>query len=153
MKSIFLAFVLLTVGNLNAQWTYKTNKNGPHDSFRLAYTPENNGATAYMLFIDSAVVLEVNGGHYCEKYPMIDVVCDVNGEDQTFSFVGFKGESSDVVYITWDMELHPEFVDAFFLAKTMKIRINESKCDSPVYTFKMNQSKKAFEYIKNINNK
>jgi hypothetical protein len=142
MKSIFLAIVLLTVGNLNAQWTYKTNKNGPHDSFRLAYTPENNGATAYMLFIDSAVVLEV-----------IDVVCDVNGEDQTFSFVGFKGESSDVVYITWDMELHPEFVDAFFLAKTMKIRINESKCDSPVYTFKMNQSKKAFEYIKNINNK
>lgn len=153
MKSIILAFVLLTVENLNAQWTYKTVNNGFDKPYKVANTPENNGATAYMLFIDSAVVLEVNGGHYCEKYPVIDVVCDVNGEDQTFSFVGFKGGTSDVVYITWNMELHPAFVEAFFLAKTMKIRINESKCDSPVYTFKMNQSKTAFEYIKNINNK
>jgi hypothetical protein len=45
------------------------------------------------------------------------------------------------------MELHQEFLNAFKLASRMRVRINESKCDSSVYEYKMNNAKAAFNYI------
>jgi hypothetical protein len=115
--------------------------------YKVASTPGNNGAEAYMLFVDSSVVLEISGGYYCDEEPNVDVVLVVNGVDNKFEFEGYKGSSSDVVYITWDMELHQEFLNAFKLASRMRVRINESKCDSSVYEYKMNNAKAAFNYI------
>ena len=146
-KVINLVLAVLTVGTLNAQWAYKTVNNGFDTPYKVAYTPTSNGAEAYMLFVDSAVVLEISGGYYCDEEPSVDVVLVVNGVDNKFAFEGYKGGSSDVVYITWDMELHPEFLNAFKLASTMKVRINESYCTTEVYTYKMTNSKAAFEYM------
>jgi hypothetical protein len=148
MKRIFLfPIAVLMVGTLHAQWSYKTVKNGFDKSYKVAYTPGNNGAEAYMLFVDSAVVLEISGGYYCDEEPKVDVALVVNGEENKIEFEGYKGSTSDVVYITWDMELHPEFLNAFKLASTMKIRINESYCTTEIYTYKMTNSKAAFEYM------
>jgi hypothetical protein len=150
MKRIFLfAMAVLTVGIINAQWSFKTVKNGLDKPYKVAYTPENNGAEAYMLFVDSAVVLEISGGYYCDKEPNVDVVLVVNGVDNKFEFEGYKGSTSDVVYLTWDMELHPEFLNAFKLASIMRVRINESSCANAIYTYKMTSSKAAFDYVRN----
>jgi hypothetical protein len=150
MKRIFLfATAVLTVGIINAQWSFKTVKNGFDKPYKVAYTPENNGAEAYMLFVDSAVVLEISGGYYCDEEPNVDVVLVVNGLDNKFEFEGYKGSTSDVVYLTWDMELHPEFLNAFKLASIMRVRINESSCDNAIYTYKMTSSKAAFDYVRN----
>lgn len=146
-KVINLVLAVLTVGTLNAQWTYKTVNNGFDKPYKVAYTPENNGAEAYMLFVDSAVILEINGGYYCDDRPYVDVVLVVNGVDSKFEFESYKGSSSDVVYITWDMALYPEFLDAFKLASIMRVRIKESYCTTEVYTYKMTNSKAAFEYM------
>ena len=148
-KSIFLTMGVLMVGTLNAQWSFKTVKNGFDKPFKLAYTPTSNGAEAYMLVIDSAVILEISGGYYCDENPKVDVVLVVNGVDNKFEFKGYKGSTSDVVYITWDMEQNPEFLDTFKLASTMRVRINESKCDTSVYEYKMTNGKAAFNYIIN----
>ena len=148
-KSIFLAMGVLMVGTLNAQWSFKTIKNGFDKPFKMAYTPENNGAEAYMLVIDSAVVLEISGGDYCDEDPKVDVVLVVNGVDNKFEFKGYKGSTSDVVYITWDMESDPGFLKVFKAASTMKVRINESSCANGIYTFNMTNAKAAFNYITN----
>lgn len=150
MKRIFLfATAVLTVGIINAQWSFKTVNNGFDKPYKIAYTPENNGAEAYMLFVDSAVVLEISGGYYCDEDPNVDVVLVVNGVDNKFEFEGYKGSTSDVVYLTWDLELHPEFLNAFKLASIMRVRINESSCDNAIYTYKMTSSKAAFDYVRN----
>ena len=146
-KSIFLAMGVLMVGTLNAQWSFKTIKNGFDKPFKMAYTPENNGAEAYMLVIDNAVVLEISGGDYCDEDPKVDVELVVNGVDNKFAFEGYKGSTGDVIYITWDMASEPAFLSAFKLASTMKIRINESYCTTEIYTYKMTNSKAAFEYM------
>jgi hypothetical protein len=146
-KVINLVLAVLTVGTLNAQWTYKTVNNGFDTPYKMAYTPENNGAEAYMFFIDSAVILEISGGYYCDDKPSIDVVLVVNGVDTKFAFEGYKGGTSDVIYITWDMASEPEFLNAFRLASTMKIRVNESYCSTEVYTYKMTNSKAAYDYM------
>ena len=89
-KSIFLTMGVLMVGTLNAQWSFKTVKNGFDKPFKLAYTPTSNGAEAYMLVIDSAVILEISGGYYCDENPKVDVVLVVNGVDNKFEFKGYK---------------------------------------------------------------
>lgn len=150
MKRIFLfATAVLTVGTLNAQWSFKTVNNGFDKPYKVAYTPGNNGAEAYMLFVDSSVVLEISGGYYCDEEPNVDVVLVVNGVDNKFEFKGYKGSTSHVVYLTWDMELHPEFLNAFKLASIMRVRINESSCANAIYTYKMTSCKAAFDYVKN----
>lgn len=146
-KIINLILAILTVGTLNAQWSFKTISNGFDDPYKIAYTPTNNGAAAYMLFVENAIVLSIDGGYYCEKEPLIDVVLVVNGADNKFEFDGYKGGSSDVVYITWDMASNAEFLNAFKLSTTMKVRINESYCTTEVYNYKMTNSKAAFEYM------
>jgi len=146
-KIINLILAILTVGTLNAQWSFKTINNGFDDPYKIAYTPTNNGAAAYMLFVENAIVLSIDGGYYCEEEPLIDVVLVVNGADNKFEFDGYKGGSSDVVYITWDMASNAEFLNAFKLSSTMKVRINESYCTTELYTYKMTNSKAAFEYM------
>lgn len=146
-KIINLILAILTVGTLNAQWSFKTINNGFDDPYKLAYTPINNGAGAYMLFVENAVVLSIDGGYYCEEEPSVDVVLVVNGVDNKFEFEGYKGETSDVVYITWDMASNAEFLNAFKLSSIMKVRINESYCTSKVYIYKMANSKAAYEYM------
>ena len=146
-KIINLILAILTVGTLNAQWSFKTINNGFDDPYKIAYTPENNGAAAYMLFVDSTVVLSIDGGYYCEEEPNVDIVLVVNGVDNKFEFEGYKGETSDVVYITWDMASNAEFLNAFKLSSIMKIRINESYCTTEVYTYKMTNSKAAYQYM------
>ena len=146
-KIINFIVAILIVGTLNAQWSFKTINNGFDDPYKIAYTPENNGAAAYMLFVDSTVVLSIDGGYYCEEEPNIDVVLVVNGVDNKFEFEGYKGETSDVVYITWDMASNAEFLNAFKLSSIMKIRINESYCTTEVYTYKMTNSKAAYQYM------
>lgn len=146
-KIINFIVAILTVGTLNAQWSFKTINNGFDDPYKIAYTPENNGAAAYMLFVDSTVVLSIDGGYYCEEEPNVDIVLVVNGVDNKFEFEGYKGETSDVVYITWDMASNAEFLNAFKLSSIMKIRINESYCTTEVYTYKMTNSKAAYQYM------
>lgn len=146
-KVINLVLAVLTVGTINAQWAYKTVNNGFDKPYKLAYTPENNGASAYMLYLDSAVVLEISGGYYCDEEPSVDVVLVVNGVDNKFEFEGYKGSTSDVIYITWDMASNPEFLNAFRLASTMRVRINESYCTTEVYSYKMTNSKTAYDYM------
>ena len=146
-KIINFIVAILIVGTVNAQWSFKTVNNGFDDPYKIAYTPENNGAAAYMLFVDSTVVLSIDGGYYCEEEPNVDVVLVVNGVDNKFEFEGYKGETSDVVYITWDMASNAEFLNAFKLSSIMKVRINESYCTTEVYTYKMTNSKAAYQYM------
>jgi len=146
-KIINFIVAILIVGTVNAQWSFKTVSNGFDDPYKIAYTPENNGAAAYMLFVDSTVVLSIDGGYYCEEEPNVDVVLVVNGVDNKFEFEGYKGETSDVVYITWDMASNAEFLNTFKLSSIMKVRINESYCTTEVYTYKMTNSKAAYQYM------
>lgn len=146
-KVINLVLAVLTVGTLNAQWTYKTVNNGFDDPYKVAYTTSNNGAEAYLFILDSAVMMEISGTYYCDEYPSVDIVLAVNGVDNKFTFNGSKSNSSTVIYVTWDMGKEPGFVEAFKVASTMRVRINESYCTTEIYTYKMTNSKAAYEYM------
>lgn len=146
-KVINLLLAVLITGSISAQWTYKINDNGFDEPYKMAYTAPNNSASLYLFKLDTSVVLSINGGYYCEDYPTVDVVFVINGVDKKFSVGGYKGGSSDVVYISWDLEEDQLFLDAFKTASTIKIRINESYCTTEIYTFKMTGSKAAYDFM------
>jgi hypothetical protein len=146
-KVINLLGAILITGSVSAQWTYKVNDNGFDEPYKIAYTPENNSASLYLFKIDTSVVFSVNGGYYCDDAPTVDVVFVVNGVDKKFSVEGYKGSSSDVIYISWNLEEDPLFLEAFKTASTVKIRINESYCTTEIYTFKMTSSKAAYDFM------
>jgi len=149
-KVINLVLAVLITGCINAQWTYKLYDNGFDPAYRMAVTPMNNDAFLYMLNLDSAVTLSVAGNYYCDEAPTVDVVFTVNGVDNKFQLLGYKGSSSDVIYLTWDMSAEdPLFLESFKKASVMKIRVNESYCTSEIYTYKMTNSKAAYDYIAN----
>jgi hypothetical protein len=146
-KVINLLGAVLITGSVSAQWTYKVSDNGFDEPYKIAYTPENNSASLYLFKIDTSVVFSVNGGYYCDDAPTVDVVFVVNGVDKKFSVEGYKGSSSDVIYISWNLEEDPLFLEAFKTASTVRIRINESYCTTEIYTFKMTSSKAAYDFM------
>ena len=146
-KVINLLGAILITGCVSAQWKYELNDNGFDKPYKVAYTPENNSANLYLFKIDTSVVFSVSGGYYCDDAPMVDVVFVVNGVDKKFSVEGYKGGSSDVIYISWDLAEDPLFLEAFKAASTVRIRINESYCKTEIYSFKMTSSKAAYEFM------
>lgn len=147
-KVINLLLAVLITGCVSAQWKYEKVDNGFDEPYALAYTEKNNGAFLYMIKLDTAVVLFLGGGYYCDDKPKIDVVLNVNKVDQKFEFVGYKSKSSDQIYITWDMDENPKFIKAFKDADNIKIRVNESYCTSEIYTFNMMFAYLAYNYVK-----
>jgi hypothetical protein len=146
-KVINLLGAILITGCVSAQWSYKVQDNGFDPPYKIAYTAENNGAALYLIKLDTSIVLSVSGGYYCEDNPIVDVVFVVNGTDKKFSVEGYKGGSSDVVYISWDLDENPLFLEAFKTSTSVRIRINESYCTTEIYTFKMTSSKAAYDFI------
>ena len=146
-KVINLVLAALTVGTLNAQWTYKTIDNGFDEPYKIAYTELNNDGYANLENVNGKVVLYIAGSYYCDEQPSVDVVFFVDGVNKKYIFKGSKSNDSKTVFITWDLASDPDATNDFKKASLLKVRINESYCDSESYLFMMSSSKDAFEFI------
>jgi len=146
-KVINLVLAVLTVGTLNAQWTYKTIDNGFDEPYKIAYTALNNDGYAKLENVNGKVVFYIAGSYYCDEKPKVDVVFFVDGVNKKYAFTGSKSSDSKNIFITWDLASDPDATNDFKKASLLKVRINESYCDSESYLFMMSSSKDAFEFI------
>ena len=145
-KIINFIVAILIVGTVNAQWSFKTVSNGFDDPYKIAYTPENNGAAAYMLFVDSTVVLSIDGGYYCEEKLIVDISFMVNGTFKKYVEVATVSESNDIVWINDDL-MNSEMINDFKSCSLVKLRVNDAVCDSETYSFSMSGSTSAIIFI------
>ena len=146
-KVINLLLAVLITGSISAQWTYKISDNGFDEPYKIAYTAVNNNAFMKMENVDSSIVLYVQGGYYCDESPTVDVVFVVNGVDKKYKFTGSKSQDNSVVFISWYFEFYTDAVADFRAASSVRIRINESYCDTEVYSFNMSSSKAAYDFM------
>lgn len=146
-KVINLVLAVLIVGTLNAQWTYETIDNGFDEPYKIAYTALNNDAYAKLENVNGKVVFYIAGSYYCDEKPKVDVVFFVDGVNKKYVFTGYKSNDSKNIFITWDLASDPDATSDFKKATLLKIRVNESYCDSESYMFTMSSSKDAFEFI------
>jgi N-acetylglucosamine-6-phosphate deacetylase len=148
MKKVILSIasmMVLSVGH--SQWTYKVVNNGFDDPYRVAYTAVNDGAILKLEKVEDAVAFYITGGYYCEDYPIVDLVFVVNGEDIKFYCEATTADDRETVFIIDDI-LTSNALDEFKNCSILKVRVNESYCDTKTYFFNMKGSTAALNYIK-----
>ncbi len=149
MKNILLTigFFLITL-NLFSQWNYETVNNGFDDPYRIAYTNEVDGAFLKLENYNEQVIFYIEGSYTCDDYPIVEIICVVNGENKKYTFYSETSDNRECVFITFDLE-NSGLLSDFKNCTTMKIRINETYCDTETYSFNMYKSSSAYTFINN----
>ncbi len=148
-KIIFTIFFMQFIFTSLSQWTYETVNNGFDDPYRIAYTKEVDGAILKLENVDGKVFFYIQGSYTCEDYPLVEIICVVNGENKKYSFVSTTSEDRTVVFISDDLENSGMLAD-FKNASILKLRINETYCDSVIFNFNMYKSSSAFSFINTL---
>ncbi len=144
MKTIILTLALFCAKSLTAQWTYKEITDGFDDPYRVAYTESDGSAYLKLENSDGKIAFFVKGGYQC------DFVFSNATETFKASLIGYKSESSDIVFFTFDLLAESEeFISWFKKCSKVKIRVNESYCTTSYYEFNMGKSSSALEFMNN----
>lgn len=147
MKKLFFTLaVLFSVSMAYSQWSYELIKNDFDDPYRIAYTSANNSAILKLENVDGSIFFYIQGGYYCDDYPSVDLVFVVNGENIKYNIEGMKNDKNDVVFFTSDL-VNNEMFDSFKKCSVLKVRINETYCDSDTYSFNMSKSTSAVTFV------
>ena len=107
-----------------------------------------------------SISFDLVGGHFCSDNMVIDIALVVNSEVKNYSFQGVKYRNNKGLTITefkFTNVITPEFVsnDSDFIqdfkeATYIKLRINDTMCDTEYYEFSMKGSSSAIDFLTNI---
>lgn len=148
MKKVILSVATVLITGLSmAQWTKKTVNNGFDNPYKICYSGINNGGFLKLEGDTSGVSFYVSGGYYCEDSPLVNISFLVNNQWVKHSLWGNTTSNNKTVFFSFDLENEPYFKD-FLNASSVKIRINETYCDSEIYQFNMSGSTEAFNFNK-----
>jgi hypothetical protein len=147
MKKLFFTLaVLFSVSMAYSQWSFEKISNGFDDPYRIAYTSANNGAILKLENVDGSIFFYIQGSYFCDDYPSVDLVFVVNGVNVKYTIDGMKNDKNDVVFFTSDLVNH-EMYDSFKKCSVLKVRVNESYCDTDTFSFNMTKSTSAVNFI------
>jgi len=117
------------------------------DPYPIAYTSVNNGSVLKLENVDEYLYFYLQGGYFCDEYPIVDLVFVVNGQNVKYSVEGYKNEQSNCIFFTTDL-MNEEMLNSFKLCSVLKVRINESHCESNIYSFNMSKSTSALNFMR-----
>jgi hypothetical protein len=147
MKNIFFTIILFScISVAHSQWSFENISNGFDDPYRIAYTSANNGAILKLENVDGSVFFYIQGSYFCDDYPSVDLVFLVNGVNFKYTIDGIKNDKNNVVFFTSDL-VNNEMFDSFKKCSVLKVRVNESFCDTETFTFNMSKSTSAVNFI------
>ena len=149
MKKVILTVATVLIAGLsNAQWKTRTVNNGFDDVYKICHTAYDNNAILKLEHLKNGHVLfYIQGGYYCDEDPIVDLSFLVKNEWVKYTIIGTRGSQNDAVYFEDDLEI-AEFSESFLQCSSLKIRINETYCDTEIYQFNMSGSTNAFNFIK-----
>lgn len=147
MKKTILTVATLILANVSiAQWTNKSVNNSFDEPYRICHTKENNGAILKLENVDGEIALYLQGGYFCDENLTVDVSLMVNGEWKKYSTVGTKSDDSKAVFLIDDLS-SSELIINFLNATSIKLRVNETYCETEYYQFNMSGSTSAYKFI------
>jgi hypothetical protein len=147
MKKLVLSVaVVLASMTAKAQWVYQKVDNGIDNPYKIAYTNNEGEATLKIENLDGELAFYITGSYFCEDKPKVDIVFVVNGENKKYQITASKSKSSKTVYLTFDL-IKEVYAEDFKNASSVKVRVNETYCTTDVFTFGMEKSKLAIEFM------
>lgn len=147
MKNLIL-IIGTTLFTLNSfsQWIVKKIDNGFDTPYKIAYT--DGDETAFLKLENYKGIAFYMGGVYvCDESVTVDISFLVNGEYQKYYIIGKVSENHKTLFMIDDLNSDLEFLADFKAATSVKIRINDTTCDSEIYEFKMTGSTAAYDAI------
>lgn len=148
MKKGLLSLTSIMLATLGySQWKYERVNNGFDDPYRIAYTSPNNNAILKLEKVGDAVAFYITGTYYCEDEPIVDLVFIVNGEERKYYAEASTSDSRQTVFILDDI-LTSNVLESFKACSKLRVRVNESYCDTEVYSFNMSGSSAALNFVK-----
>ena len=148
MKKLLMSVGVMLCLNANAQWINKSVKNDFDAPYRICYTETNNSGYLKLENVDGIISFFIKGGYYCEDNPVVDLSFIVNGVVKKYSINATTSESNNIVWLIDDL-INSEFINDFKTCSTLKIRINDSVCETETYSFNMGGSQSAISFITN----
>jgi hypothetical protein len=146
MKSLILFIAVTISATVYGQWTYKTVSNGFDPTYKIAYC--GAGKTYLKLEnVDTLMSFYIVGGYTCDENPRVDISFLTSKGNSVYTVIGTTSTSREIVFIVDDMFALPGFIEDFKNAISVKIRVNESYCDTEVFEFKMTGSTAAFNFM------
>ena len=146
MKKLLMSVGVMLCLNANAQWINKSVKNDFDAPYRICYTETNNSGYLKLENVDGIISFFIKGGYYCEDNPVVDLSFIVNGVVKKYSINATISESNNIVWLIDDL-INSEFINDFKTCSTLKIRINDSVCETETYSFNMSGSTSAINFI------
>lgn len=149
MKQIILTLFLFFSSILSAQWSYQTVTDGFEDPYRICYT--NNSSSPFLKLenVKGNVAFYISGDYFCDDEVTYDFVFMDGTENFKISGVGSKSSTDDnVLFFTFDLLNEEQNIIYWFKKSSkLKIRVNESYCNTKYYEFNMSKSSAALEFI------
>lgn len=149
MKTIILTLFLFFSSFLSAQWVYQTVTDGFDDPYKICYTNNLKGPFLKLENVQGKVSFYISGDYFCDDQVTYDFVFMSGDDNYKISGVGSKSTVNDnVLFLTFDLLNEGQTVISWFKrASKLKIRVNESYCDTKYYEFNMSKSSAALEFI------
>jgi len=148
MKNLLLVLVsvILFTTTSFSQWVVKKIDNGFDTPYKIAYTED--GQNAFLKLENYKGIAFYMGGVYvCDESPTVDISFLVNGEYQKYNTIGKVSENRKTLFMIDDLNSDLEFLADFKAATSVKIRVNDTTCDTEIYEFKMTGSTAAYDAI------
>jgi hypothetical protein len=146
MKTILLTLGLVLSYTASAQWTYKTIDNGFDDPYKIAYTAEDDGSWLKLENIDGEISFYIGGGYTCDENLTVDLSFMVNGVYKKYSYDASTSSDKDNVFFIENL-LNANCLADFKACSSVKVRVNDTTCDTETYEFKMSGSTAALNFI------
>lgn len=148
MKKLIFTIGMFTCLNANAQWVTKTIDNGFDEPTKIAYTEDGQKPFLKIEEFEGKAVLIFKGIYFCDSPIFVEMSYQVNGENKKYGTVAQLNDAQTTAFVSWDLQSEEYFND-FKNCTTVKIRITDTGVcnDNPIYTFKMNGSTAAVNFV------
>jgi hypothetical protein len=150
MKKLLLALVTVTLFTTTSfsQWISKKIDNGFDTPYYIAYTQD--GQDAFLKLENYKGIAFYMGGVYvCDESVGVDISFLVNEEYQKYYITGNVSDNRKTLFMVNDLNSDPKFLADFKAATSIRIRVNDTTCDTEIYEFKMTGSTAAFNTVTN----
>ena len=149
MKRNILTVATLILANMSiAQWTNKSVNNGFDDPYKICHTKESNGAILKLENVDGEIAFYLTGGYFCDDDLPVDISLFVNNVWKKYNITANTSDQRTTLFFIDDLTTNDMIID-FLNSSSIKIRVNESYCDTEYYQFNMSGSTLAYKFIKN----
>lgn len=147
-KLLVLVSVSLFSFTALSQWVVTKIDNGFDTPYKIAYT-EDGQSEFLKLENYKGIAFYIGGVYVCDESVTVDISFLVNGEYQKYTTVGKVSENHKTLFMVDDLNSDLEFLADFKAASSVRIRVNDTTCDTEIYEFKMTGSTAAYNAISN----